>query len=130
MRMLCGYLEPCSGTISIGGLALADNARSVQRELGYLPENLPVYPDMMVADYLEYAATLKGIARDSDSRRCARPLSPPTWANARSIRWRLCHAASGSGWVIAQAILGKPRLLIIDEPTNGLDRSRPNTCGA
>ena len=121
MRMLCGYLEPCSGTISIGGLALADNARSVQRELGYLPENLPVYPDMMVADYLEYAATLKGIARGQRFQAVRQAIVAtelgkraldPVATLSRGLRQRVG---------VAQAILGKPRLLILDEPTNGLD---------
>ena len=121
MRMLCGYLEPCSGTISIGGLALADNAPSVQRTLGYLPENLPVYPDMMVADYLEYAATLKGIARGQRFQAVRQAIVAtdlgkraldPVATLSRGLRQRVG---------VAQAILGKPRLLILDEPTNGLD---------
>ena len=61
MRMLSGYLEPSAGSIIIGGVDLASNPHAIQQQLGYLPENLPVYPDMMVADYLDYAATLKGI---------------------------------------------------------------------
>ena len=67
MRMLSGYLEPSSGTINIGGLALDSNTAAVQRELGYVPESLPLYPEMMVADYLDYAATLKGIPRGQRS---------------------------------------------------------------
>ena len=63
MRMLCGYLEPSAGSITIDAGARLSNLASVQQQLGYLPENLPVYPEMMVADYLEYAATLKGIAK-------------------------------------------------------------------
>ena len=114
MRMLSGYLEPSAGTISIGGLELADNPQTIQRELGYLPESLPVYPDMMVADYLHYAATLKGIE--------TRQIYPAV---------RQAIIATGLGKTlsrglkqrvgVAQAILGKPRLLILDEPTNGLD---------
>ena len=121
MRMLSGYLQPCSGTIRIGGLELAGNAHSIQRELGYLPENLPVYPDMMVADYLHYAATLKGIeagqiypamrqaiiATDLGKRAL-----DPVATLSRGLKQRVG---------VAQAILGKPRLLILDEPTNGLD---------
>ena len=61
MRMLSGYLEPTAGSIVIDGVNLANDARKVQQQLGYLPENLPVYPEMMVADYLDYVATLKGI---------------------------------------------------------------------
>ena len=61
MRMLSGYLEPSAGRIVIDGHDMDTEPASVQQQLGYLPENLPVYPDMVVADYLDYAATLKGI---------------------------------------------------------------------
>jgi ABC-2 type transport system ATP-binding protein len=121
MRMLSGYLEPSSGTIQIGGLALEGNAPSIQRELGYLPESLPVYPEMMVADFLDYAATLKGIppAQRYNAVRQAivatdlgkRALDPVATLS-RGLKQRVG---------VAQAILGKPRLLILDEPTNGLD---------
>lgn len=121
MRMLSGYLEPTAGKVSIGGLDLASDTRGVQQQLGYLSENLPVYPDMMVADYLDYAATLKGIAsqqRHQAVRRAivatdlgGRALDPI--ANlSRGLKQRVG---------VAQAILGRPRLLILDEPTNGLD---------
>jgi len=121
MRMLSGYLEPSAGTIRIGGQALEGNAASIQRELGYLPENLPMYPEMMVADYLEYAATLKGIAPEQryDAVRQAivatdlgRRALDPVATLSRGLKQRVG---------VAQAILGRPRLLILDEPTNGLD---------
>ena len=63
MKMLSGYLEPTAGSIVISGVDLATQAQIVRQQLGYLPENLPVYPEMMVADYLDYAATLKGISK-------------------------------------------------------------------
>nr|MBP6682291.1 ABC transporter ATP-binding protein [Halioglobus sp.] len=121
MRMLSGYLEPSAGTITIGGQALEGNAASIQRELGYLPENLPMYPEMMVADYLDYAATLKGIAPDQryDAVRQAivatdlgRRALDPVATLSRGLKQRVG---------VAQALLGRPRLLILDEPTNGLD---------
>lgn len=121
MRMLSGYLEPASGSITIGGLALADNAPGIQGELGYLPESLPVYPDMMVADYLHYTATLKGIvsAQRYEAVRqaivatdLAKRALDPIAELSRGLKQRVG---------VAQAILGRPSLLILDEPTNGLD---------
>ncbi len=121
MKMLSGYLEPSAGTIHIGGHALADDAAAVQRGLGYLPENLPVYPDMLVADYLDYAATLKGIGRGERPRALRRAIDAtslgdrlldPIGRLSRGYRQRVG---------VAQAILGEPSLLILDEPTNGLD---------
>ncbi|HKK22884.1 MAG TPA: ATP-binding cassette domain-containing protein, partial [Pseudohaliea sp.] len=121
MKMLSGYLEPSAGTIRIGGHTLADDSIAVQRSLGYLPENLPVYPDMLVADYLDYAATLKGIRRGDRSRALRRAIDAtslgdrlldPIGRLSRGYRQRVG---------VAQAILGAPSLLILDEPTNGLD---------
>jgi ABC-2 type transport system ATP-binding protein len=121
MKMLSGYLEPSGGSISIAGLNLADQARAVQQQLGYLPENLPIYPDMGVADYLHFAATLKGLegeALKESVRRAVRDtelqgkLIDPIATLSRGYRQRVG---------VAQAILGSPRVLILDEPTNGLD---------
>lgn len=121
MRMLSGYLEPSAGTISIGGLELADNPQTIQRQLGYLPESLPVYPDMMVADYLHYAATLKGI----ETRQIYPAVRQAIIATGLGKRALDPVATLSRGLKqrvgVAQAILGKPRLLILDEPTNGLD---------
>ena len=121
MRMLSGYLEPSAGQIDIDGLNMATDAHIVQRQLGYLPENLPVYPEMVVADYLEFAARLKGLrggAGRSEIRRVVRAtdlgarLLSPIATLSRGLKQRVG---------VAQAILGKPGLLILDEPTNGLD---------
>ncbi|RLA56443.1 MAG: ABC transporter ATP-binding protein [Gammaproteobacteria bacterium] len=121
MRMLSGYLEPSAGSIVIGGVDLATQAQTVQQQLGYLPENLPVYPEMMVADYLDYAATLKGISKKERYQAVrgailatdlAKRALDPISTLSRGLRQRVG---------VAQAVLGRPRLLILDEPTNGLD---------
>jgi ABC-2 type transport system ATP-binding protein len=121
MRMLSGYLEPSAGAIHIGGIDLAGNAHEIQQQLGYLPESLPVYPDMMVADYLDYVATLKGISRQQRypavrqailATDLAERALDPVATLSRGLKQRVG---------VAQAILGRPRLLILDEPTNGLD---------
>ena len=121
MRMLSGYLEPSAGKITIDGIDLALDPRQVQQRLGYLPENLPVYPDMMVADYLEYAATLKGVATKDRYQQMREAISAtaleeraldPINTLSRGLRQRVG---------VAQALLGRPRLLILDEPGNGLD---------
>jgi len=121
MKMLSGYLEPSAGDIRIDGLDLERNTRQVQRRIGYLPENLPVYPDMDVADYLHYAATLKGLEGEAlieSVRRAVRDTElrdklPDSIATlSRGYRQRVG---------VAQALLGSPRVLILDEPTNGLD---------
>lgn len=121
MKMLTGYLEPDAGSIEIAGRPLATKLKKVQRDLGYLPENLPVYPEMTIADYLDYAARLKGITSAEKRSEISRVVQEtdltekivdPIATLSRGYRQRVG---------VAQAILGKPRLLIMDEPTNGLD---------
>lgn len=121
MKMLSGYLEPDDGSISVDGVDVGLDAKQMQRQLGYLPENLPVYPEMTVADYLDYAADLKGLQGDlklAEIRRAVQAtdigskILAPIATLSRGYRQRVG---------VAQAILGKPRFLILDEPTNGLD---------
>ena len=121
MKMLSGYLEPNAGEIHIAGHNLATTPLPVQRMLGYLPESLPIYPEMLVADYLNYAATLKGIPATE------RPESLREVLQATDLRERALDVIGtlSRGLKqrvgVAQALLGRPRLLILDEPTNGLD---------
>ena len=121
MKMLTGFLEPTGGRVVIDGLDLEDHRQQVQARLGYLPENCPLYPEMTVIEYLDYAAGLHGIAesdrpgrlreaidRTALSPRATRPIS----SLSRGYRQRVG---------VAQAILHRPSILILDEPTNGLD---------
>lgn len=121
MKMLTGYLEPSAGTIRINGLNLADHRREIQRLIGYLPENCPLYPEQTVLDSLEYQAVLQGMAitqRPAAIRRAIERTDLGLKATAlvgtlsRGYRQRLG---------VAQAILHSPKILILDEPTNGLD---------
>ena len=121
MRMLSGYLEPSAGSIEIKGLSLAGNAHVIQQQLGYLPENLPVYPDMMVADYLDYVATLKGIGRAERMGAVKAVLVATDLAGRALEPIRNLSRGLKQRVGVAQAILGRPGLLILDEPTNGLD---------
>jgi ABC-2 type transport system ATP-binding protein len=121
MKMLSGYLEPDQGKIVIDGIDLAAHPKQAQQLLGYLPENLPVYPEMTVADYLDYAADLKGLRGDDKTGEIRRAVQ----ATELNVKLFSPIATLSRGYKqrvgVAQAILGKPRLLILDEPTNGLD---------
>ena len=121
MKILTGYLEPDSGQVSFDGLDISNNRAEVQMRLGYLPESLPVYGELSVVDYLDYAADLKGLNGDEKRDELQRAigatdlagrLSDPINTLSRGLRQRVG---------VAQAILGSPSLLILDEPTNGLD---------
>jgi len=121
MRMISGYLEPDRGTVWVDGVNLATDPKRIQASLGYLPENLPVYPELTVADYLDYAADLKGLTGDTKRSEIVRVM------DATDITPKLLStiATLSRGYKqrlgVAQAILGRPSLLILDEPTNGLD---------
>lgn len=119
MKMLSGFLEPGQGEISINNTDMLSQPKLAQRDLGYLPENLPVYPEMTVADYLDYAADLKGV--DNKAEEIKRAIK------ATDIGDKLLSsiATLSRGYKqrvgVAQAILGQPKVVILDEPTNGLD---------
>ena len=124
MKMITGFLEPSSGSIAIDGQDIAAQRRAVQRRIGYLPENCPLYQDMTVVDQLDYQAALHGIPvaqRAAAMRRAIERTDLGAKATAlvgtlsRGYRQRLG---------VALAILHEPDILILDEPTNGLDPSQ------
>ncbi|MFT7267795.1 MAG: ABC-2 type transport system ATP-binding protein [Porticoccus sp.] len=126
MKMLSGFIESNHGTIEINNISLKDNPKKAQKEIGYLSENLPIYPEMIVADYLDYVSEIKGIAGNQKISEIKRVIQ------ATDIESKILSPIStlSRGYKqrvgIAQAILGKPKLLILDEPTNGLDPKQTN----
>lgn len=122
MKMLTGYLEPSAGRARVEGLDVADAPEGVRARLGYLPENCPVYPEMTVVDYLDYVAGLRSVPQRPDALREV--------LDATDLRGRAFDAIGtlSRGFQqrvgVAQAILHRPQVLILDEPTNGLDPSQ------
>jgi ABC-2 type transport system ATP-binding protein len=121
MKMLTGFLEPTGGSIEIDGLDINTEREAVQQRIGYLPENDPLYYEMTVIDYLDYAATLHGVpdAERTDRIREAigrTELSSKATDTIGTLSRGFCQRVG-----VAQAILHNPRVLILDEPTNGLD---------
>ena len=121
MKMMTGFLEPTEGSITVGGLDIGKNRRNIQKKIGYLPENCPVYPEMTVLDYLEYSAALHGIAKQ-ERPALVREAVARTALEAKATQ-QLSTLSRGyrQRTGVAQAILHKPDILILDEPTNGLD---------
>ena len=121
MKMLSGYLEPDNGSVKIDGIDMAEQPKTLQRQLGYLPENLPVYGEMSVADYLDYAASLKGLDGQEKIDEIRRAIKATELGDKLHARIHTLSRGYKQRVGVAQAILGRPRLLILDEPTNGLD---------
>ncbi len=124
MKMLTSFLEPTSGSVTINGFNIETERSEAQAQVGYLPENCPLYPEMTVAAFLDYAAELKGIAEGQKARAikdaiAATELSDKIMAPISSLS-RGYRQRVG----VAQAILHNPKIVILDEPTNGLDPSQ------
>ena len=121
MKMLAGVLAPTGGTVKIGGIALADDPRGAKRQLGYLPEQPPVYPELTVDEYLGYCAGLHGVPKAERAEALARAKQA---CGLNEVAGRLIGNLS-KGFQqrvgIAQAIIHRPAVVILDEPTVGLD---------
>jgi ABC-2 type transport system ATP-binding protein len=124
MKMLTGYLEPTEGAVSIDGVEVAENRLLIQKITGYLPENCPVYPDMVVLDYLDYIANLRGVPNAKRDERIMYAVEKTRLLDVAMQRVNTLSRGYRQRLGVAQAILNSPRILILDEPTNGLDPSQ------
>ncbi len=121
LRMLTGYLTPTQGTIRVGGIDAVKDPIGVRRLIGYMPESVPLYGELRVDEYLRYRARLKGVPR---ARVSARVDSSLQLANVTDVRHRLIGQLSKgyrSRVGLADALVADPPLLVLDEPTAGLD---------
>src|SRR5881396_4033070 len=121
MRMITQYYEPDTGTIRFDGVPLADAPRAAKRRIGYLPENNPLYGDLLVGEYLAFIADLRQVAGPARGQAIDEAVAAtaietvfyrPIDELSKGFRQRVG---------LAQAILHRPDLLVLDEPTEGLD---------
>ena len=121
MNILTSYLAPTSGEVKVAGYSLPEEAQQAKACVGYLPEQPPLYPEMTVQEYLMFAAELKGVKK---AQRKEQVLKAARRTGLESVLPRLIRSLS-KGYRqrvgIAQALLGSPKLIILDEPTVGLD---------
>ena len=124
MKMMTGFLEPSAGTVAFDQLDIQNHASEIKMKLGYLAENLPLYPEMTVIDYLDYSAQMHGLGVLDRPSAVSRSIAEtdlydkalePIGTLSRGYRQRVG---------VAQAILHAPSFLVMDEPTNGLDPSQ------
>jgi ABC-2 type transport system ATP-binding protein len=119
MRMLTGYLPPSGGRAEVAGFDVATQSLQARANIGYLPETVPLYPDMSVRAYLDFMGKIKGIKdrrreveRAMEKTRIAHRAGDQVGKLSKGLRQRVG---------LAQAVLGNPPVLILDEPTSGLD---------
>ena len=127
MRTIATLQDPDDGSIVFDGHDVLADPKAVRRQLGYLPQDFGVYPKIPAVDLLEHLAVLKGVA-DRQQRR-AQVASLLQLTNLHDVRKRAVSTFSGGmrqRFGIAQALLGNPRLVIVDEPTAGLDPEERN----
>ena len=121
MNILTGYLAATEGQVTVAGHPLPEEADAAKACVGYLPEQPPLYPEMTVAEYLDFAAELKGVKK---ADRPAQVQSAARRTSLEDVLPRLIRSLS-KGYRqrvgVAQALLGSPQLIILDEPETGLD---------
>ncbi|GIP35650.1 ABC transporter ATP-binding protein [Paenibacillus sp. J2TS4] len=121
MRMITGYLNPTSGSILVDGLSMAEHPKKARRQIGYLPETPPLYPEMTIASYLKFVADLREIPRREQKSRIGEVIEKLGLQGREKQIIRSLSKGYKQRVGLAQAILHKPDLLILDEPTSGLD---------
>ena len=121
MRILACFMPASGGTARVAGYDVFAQSMEVRRRIGYLPENVPLYTDMRVAPYLDFVAEVKGVPRSARKRRVAEAMDKCLIGDVQN--WLIGKLSKGYRQRVglAQAIINDPHVLILDEPTIGLD---------
>ena len=118
MRMITGFLDPSSGQIKIDGIDVMENPVLTKKKIGYMSESAPMYPEMIVQDYLEYVARIEGVDPAEKIPQLAK-----TCGLQEVMHKNIGELSRGNRQRVglAHALMGDPEILILDEPTSGLD---------
>mgnify|MGYP003265248680 FL=1 len=121
MNMITGYIAPTSGTVLIDGVDMEEEPEKVRKNIGYLPENPPLYPDMRVREYLYFVAELKKVARNKRDVMVNEIMNRTKIVDVSERLIRHLSKGYKQRVGVAGAMMGYPEILILDEPTVGLD---------
>lgn len=121
MRMITGFLEPTAGSVLLDGIDLAADPIAAKRTFGYLPEGAPAYPDMTVEEFLGFVAQARGFRGREARDRAERAIQRVNLAGVRKQAFETLSKGYKRRTGLAQALLHDPGILVLDEPTDGLD---------
>ncbi|MDR0813157.1 MAG: ABC transporter ATP-binding protein [Oscillospiraceae bacterium] len=121
MRMVCGLLKPTAGEVLLDGTPISEAGESYRELLGYLPQNFGYYPNFTGWDFMMYLAALKGLPKFSAEERCAELLDLVGLHGERQRKLKTYSGGMLQRIGVAQSLINNPKILILDEPTAGLD---------
>jgi ABC-2 type transport system ATP-binding protein len=121
MKAIACYLSPNNGTINVGGFSVANEPEEVKKLIGYLPEHNPLYLEMGVIDYLKFVARLQGVAKSNINNRVLEMVRVCGLKNEKHKKIGELSKGYRQRVGLAQALIHDPQVLILDEPTTGLD---------
>jgi len=121
LRILTGYLRPTSGSAQIAGFDVVGQGLEARAQLGYVPEDVPLYTQMRVNEFLDFMGRVRGLSNASLPAAVGDVVERLSLGRVRTLLIAKLSRGYRQRVAIAQALLGKPKLLVLDEPTNGLD---------